>query len=105
MNRELPSRIPIRHSLCERESYLWFCATMARQTRPAAHITTTKYRRNRVFEANPRQLAKSDPNHSEIHALAPVECAALAYHFKTGQAKPATNPDSLIEISKRRPVQ
>src|ERR1700691_1180346 len=43
MNRELPSRIPIRHSLCERESYLWFCATMARQTRPAAHITTTKY--------------------------------------------------------------
>src|ERR1700722_8842528 len=29
MNRMLPSRIPILHSLCERESHLWFCATMA----------------------------------------------------------------------------
>jgi len=41
----LPSRIPILHSLCERESRVWFCATMAyatpRPTRPATHIATT----------------------------------------------------------------
>jgi hypothetical protein len=59
MNRKHPSRIPIQHSLCERESHLWFCATMARQTSPAAHFATSKYRRNRVFEANPRQRASA----------------------------------------------
>ena len=52
--------------------------------RPDAHITTIKYRRNRVFEANPRHLAKSTPKYPEINAFALIVYAALAYDVRTG---------------------
>src|ERR1019366_2376055 len=52
--------------------------------RPAAHITTPKYRRNRAIQANPGWLAGAAPHRRNILFHAPSQSVALAYDGRTG---------------------